>query len=89
MESKTTPGHLYNITIEEGKNQSFSDWFDHITADRRKDGSTVLSGRFVDQPALRGFLDQLWNLNFTILSVEMIEEDRPEDNRDMLKRKEE
>jgi hypothetical protein len=35
-------------------------------------GGTVLVSPFADQAALRGFLDQLWNLNFTVISIEKV-----------------
>jgi hypothetical protein len=38
-----------------------------------EDGKTLLVGPFVDQSALRGLLNQLWNLNITVISVDKIE----------------
>jgi hypothetical protein len=37
---------------------------------RQEHGETLLMGWFADQAALRGLLDHLWNLNFTILGIE-------------------
>lgn len=50
-----------------------TDWFGDITVKPEANGETLLIGEFPDQPALRGFLDQLWNLNFTVLSVDRVE----------------
>jgi len=52
---------------------SFTDWFETITVISQENNETLLIGQFIDQAALRGLLDQLWNLNFTILYLERIE----------------
>jgi hypothetical protein len=69
MKQKTTYGNLYSITIKGTLNQSIYDKVEDITVIQREDGETTLKGVFIDQSALRGFLEQLWNLNITILSV--------------------
>jgi hypothetical protein len=48
------------------------EWFGNFSVHTLENDGTLLIGQFADQSALRGFLDQLWNLNFTILSVERI-----------------
>lgn len=65
-------GHTYRITVKETLNRQRTDWFDDLTVIPVENGETVLVGRFADQPALRGLLDQLWNRNLTVLSVERI-----------------
>jgi len=47
-------------------------WFGDLTITPLEGSGTVLTGTFPDQSALRGFLTQLWNLNFTVLSVEKV-----------------
>ncbi len=64
---------IYRIKIKGELDRSDTDWFGGITIVPREHGETLLVGPFVDQAALRGLLDHLWNLNFTILSVERIE----------------
>jgi hypothetical protein len=76
MEQANRHGSLYHITIKGTKEPSHPDWFDEVTVVRQKDGNTVLAGTFIDQPALRGFLDHLWNMNFSILSLERIEQNQ-------------
>ena len=49
--------------------RSIADWLGDVVIVPQENGETLLIGRFADQSALRGFLDQLWNLNFTVLSV--------------------
>ncbi len=48
-------------------------WYDELKIDIQENGETVLTGYFPDQSALRGLLEQLWNLNYIVLSVERIE----------------
>ena len=54
----------------------FADWLNNLTILPQVNGETLLIGTFTDQPALRGFLDQLWNLNVTVITVERIEDEK-------------
>ena len=69
---KSIQGNIYRIKIKETINMDVTKWFDSLTHTPLEDGSSLLTGTFPDQPALRGFLDQLWNLNFTVVSVEKV-----------------
>jgi GNAT superfamily N-acetyltransferase len=62
----------YQIRIKGIVNRSIASLFDDISILPQENNETLLVGTFIDQPALRGLLDQLWNLNITILSVERI-----------------
>jgi hypothetical protein len=62
-------GNTYRIRIKEVLDRSAADLFDDINIFPQGNGETLLVGQFADQSALRGLLDQLWNFNFTILSV--------------------
>ena len=68
----TGQGNIYRIKVREALDPTNTDWFGGMTATPLEDGGTLLTGRFPDQPALRGFLTQLWNLNFTVVSVEKV-----------------
>jgi len=74
MDSKTTRQRdIYQIRIKGRLDRRFADWFECLTIISLEKSETLLEGVFADQPALRGCLEQLWNLNFTILSVERID----------------
>lgn len=75
---KKDHGNTYRIRIEGALDRPITDWFGGITVIPQENGETLLEGQFVDQPALRGLLDQLWNLNFTILSFERFENEHKE-----------
>ena len=81
-----TPAHdlfrlrrFYQVTVEGKIDPSWSDWLDglQMTSHREADGLliTVLSGLFCDQPALRGLLNRLWDLNLVLRSVQQINPD--------------
>jgi hypothetical protein len=74
MESQESrQGNTYQIKVKETLNPGSMNWFGDMTVTPQENGTTLLAARFVDQPALRGFLDQLWNRNFTILYLERVE----------------
>jgi hypothetical protein len=72
-QKKSNHGYMYRIRLKGALDRPIADWFGDITIIPQENGETLLVGQFADQPALRGLLDQLWNLNFTVLSVERIE----------------
>jgi len=63
----------YRIRVKGTLDRHFADWLGDLTLIPQENGETLLVGSFTDQPALRGFLDQLWNLNITVITVERIE----------------
>lgn len=69
---KPIQGNAYRIMIKETITTDRPRWFDGMTLTPLENGGTLLIGAFPDQSALRGFLDQLWNLNFTVVSVEKV-----------------
>ena len=73
METNNTgQGNMYRIKVRETLDPAKTEWFGGLTVTLLEDGGTLLTGTFPDQSALRGFLDQLWNLNFTMVSVEKV-----------------
>ena len=68
---------IYQIIVQGCLEPSWSDWFDgmEITNETGKDAQliTTLNGNMEDQSTLRGILNQLWDLNLTILSVNRVE----------------
>lgn len=72
LKKKNNHGSTYHIRLKETATASAADWFGGITIHPQENGETLLVGRFTDQSALRGFVNQLWDLNFTILRLERI-----------------
>jgi hypothetical protein len=67
------PSETYRIRIKGVPDHSLADWLGDLQVLPQEHNETLLVGKFADQPALRGLLDQLWNLNFVVLEVERIE----------------
>lgn len=65
--------NTYRIRVKETLDDHFADWLDGLVILPQENGETLLVNSFPDQPALRGFLDQLWNLNITVITVERID----------------
>jgi hypothetical protein len=67
--------NTYRIRVKETLECHFTDWLGNLTLIPQENGETLLVGSFTDQPALRGFLEQLWNLNITVITVERIQDE--------------
>lgn len=65
--------NIYRIKVKETIESSAGDRFNEMEVTPISSGETLITGRFIDQSALRGFLDQLWNLHFTVVSVDRLE----------------
>jgi hypothetical protein len=72
-QNKSDQSNKYRIRVKETLDNHFNDWLGNLTILPQENGETLLIGSFTDQPALRGFLEQLWNLNITVITVERIE----------------
>ena len=68
--------NTYRIRVKETLDRRVTDWIGQLALIPQENGETLLVGTFTDQPALRGFLDQLWNLNITVITVERIENEK-------------
>ena len=82
MESKQIDQtNTYCIRVKERLDHHITDLFGDLTITPLDDGKTLLVGPFVDQSALRGLLNQLWNLNITVISVDKIENKNQQETR--------
>lgn len=68
------PAAVYEIRVRGSLEESWSEWFSgmKILPDASGSGSQMftLTGPIVDQPALRGILIRLWDMNFEIISFQ-------------------
>ena len=64
---------IYKFRVKGIPDRGLFDWMDELEIIPQDNSETVLISSFTDQPALRGFVDFLWNLNFTVISVERID----------------
>jgi hypothetical protein len=67
---------IYRIKIKEELDDNWTEWFSEMemTVEKDNEGNpvTVLSGPVVDQAALNGLLNKIWNFNLTVISVKQI-----------------
>ena len=67
------------IRIRERVDPQWSDWFHGMQITIQNDDEpplTVMEGLVQDQATLRGILNSLWDLNLSILSVNLLEDDK-------------
>ena len=64
--------HVYEIKVEGHLDSNWPDWFDGWDM-KHEDDSTLLIGTVIDQSDLYGHLDQLRDLNLTLILVRRIE----------------
>jgi hypothetical protein len=66
----------YRILIDGGLNECWSEWFNgiNISIEHSEDHPpfTVLTCPAMDQARLRGILNQIWDLNLTLLCLQQI-----------------
>ena len=67
----------YRVEVNGKIDASWSDWFYGLQLVSRKEANgltvTILTGELIDQSALRGLLNHLWDLNLVLLSVERVD----------------
>ena len=70
----------YEIRVQGELDAGWSAWFEDMTVSverqRQQPTMTTLTGTVEDQSALRGILNQLWDLNLTLISVRRFSGDR-------------
>ena len=70
---KVKKNSVYQIKVQGRLNQQWSDWLAGMTIRHDPTGDemfvTTLTGPIVDQAALRGILNKLWDLNLALLSI--------------------
>jgi hypothetical protein len=63
----------YTICIQGHLDDRRAEWFEGMTITREADGTTLLTGKVVDQAALHGLLRKVRDLGMPLLSVTRIE----------------
>ena len=62
---------MYQIKIAGALDPDWSSWLNGLTLNQESEQPPImiLTGPIIDQAKLRGILNQLWDLNLTILAV--------------------
>jgi hypothetical protein len=75
MDTPTVP--IYCITMQGRLDEAWSEWLTGLTLTTTTDEHdaivTSLTGEIVDQAALRGLLNRLWDWNLTLIAVTRLE----------------
>jgi hypothetical protein len=73
---------IYEIQVQGELDRNWEAWFNGLAITlsyaSEQPPTTTLIGPVADQAALRGMLCRLWDLNLTLISVRLIEEDGKE-----------
>ena len=69
---QSAEARTYEIMIQAQLNEDWADWFNGM-AITTQGTMTTLRGTVVDQAALRGILTKIWDLNLTLIAVNVIE----------------
>src|SRR5512132_3458930 len=66
----------YEIKIRDHLETYWFEWFKGWSITNLENGEVLLSSSEVDQSALHGALNKIWNLNLTLLSVTRVSEQK-------------
>ncbi|HNT26122.1 MAG TPA: hypothetical protein PKM21_17260 [Anaerolineales bacterium] len=64
---------VYRIKVKGIPGSHITDGLADLTITPLDDGEAMLTVAIVDQAALRGLLNQLWDFNITVIGIERIE----------------
>jgi hypothetical protein len=77
MNVQPSTSRCYQITVEGKIAENWSDWLGGLELVSHKEANgmqvTTLSGVLIDQVALRGLLNRLWDLNLVLRSVQQLD----------------
>lgn len=74
----------YEIRVEGRMAETWSNWFEGMKMTYRGN-VTILVGEVVDESAVRGILNKIWDLNLVLISVYRIEKDKKQKHEMRLK----
>ena len=63
---------VYQIRIKDHLDESWISWFSPLVVVNEANGEAILTGAIRDQAELHGLLDKVFDLNFTLLAVNLI-----------------
>jgi hypothetical protein len=73
---QSRPGsRVYQIRVKGHLNSRWSGWFEGLAISHQDDGTTLLTGTVIDQPALHGLFVKIRDLGLPLVSVERMGKD--------------
>ena len=76
IHSNGTHAEFFEIHVNGHLDSSWADWLESLEIKLLDNGEMVLSGYIVDQAALMGILNRLYNLNLTLLSMNKVDQNK-------------
>jgi hypothetical protein len=73
--NKRNSSSIYYIRIKGTFNPASFGWMNDASIISQEKDETLIATSITDQAALRGLLEQFWNFNFTVLSVESVDKE--------------
>ena len=70
----------YRIYVQEHLDPHWAAWFDGMALTYSADGGTLLEGALVDQAALYGLISKLRDLGLTLIAVQPVRAQQPNDD---------
>jgi hypothetical protein len=71
VRNDTNKPTTYRIRVQGVLDAKWTSWFEGFTIEEIE-GDTLLTGLFIDQAALRGALNKLWDLNLNLISIHLV-----------------
>ena len=65
----------FQIRLQGVLDPKWTNWFEGFTIEE-VEGDTLVTGSFIDQAALRGVLNKLWDLNLNLISINPVYNDK-------------
>jgi hypothetical protein len=73
LEDNTNQSMIYQIRIQGHLDHQWTEWFAGLTITLEEDGTTLLTGKVIDQAALHGLLKKVRDLGIPLLAIKSIE----------------
>jgi len=70
---------FYQIRVKGHLDEALVSWFEGLIISNQEDGDALLTGPIQDQAALHGILNRISNLGLTLVSVNVVPKEDPED----------
>jgi hypothetical protein len=76
ISSNCTPAGFFEIHLKGHLDSTWANWLDGLEIKLLDNGEMILFGHILDQAALIGLLNRLYNLNLTLLSVNRVDQNK-------------
>jgi hypothetical protein len=64
---------VYQICVQGYLKANWTEWLQSVQVKHKRNGVTILTGQIIDQSALQGLLDYLFDMGITLLSLKRVD----------------